>query len=188
MIARFLIAASPALLLGGCGDASEVYPRPAADVRTVLLATDLPFPLQGTSHASVLARQTPEGAIELAIADRKGQAQLRFLAEVTDLGAAKTRVAVRFIGAGTTYPTVDKRIAEHPEIKAVYVKTMREQVDAQLDGRPFNNLAIGPEMMAAVALNAGSIAHDMQAAGEEFRRRDRENIEKAYAAEARGEW
>jgi hypothetical protein len=180
-----------ALLLVSCSASKEkegrIYLRPAADVRAVILATDLPFPLQGTRHAAVQARRMPDGGIELALADEEGRPQMRFLAGITDLGHAKTRVVLSYAGAGAAYGAVDKGMAAHPEIEALYLKTMREQVDAELEGRPFNNLAIGREIATAFVANAGAISRQMQAAGDEFRRRDRENIERAYAEEARGE-
>jgi hypothetical protein len=178
-----------ALLLVSCsaGREGKIYPRPAADVRAAILATDLPFPMQGSRHAAVRARPMPDGGIELALVDEDGRPQMRFLAGITDLGNAKTRIVLSFAGAGAAYAAVDKGMAEHPEIEALYLKTMREQVDAELERRPFNNFSIGPEIAIAFAANAGSISRQMQAAGDEFRRRDRENIEKAYAEEARGE-
>ncbi|MEA3003506.1 MAG: hypothetical protein QOH81_2294 [Sphingomonadales bacterium] len=181
------VAGMLALLLISCSarkDEGKVYPRAAADVRTAILATPVPFPMEGTRLAAVQARQQANGGIELALADEEGRPQLRFLVQITDVGNAKTRVAVAYAGAD---PALDQGIAAHPEIKAVYLKTMREQVDAEIERRPFNNFAIGPEIAKAFAANAGAISRQMQAAGDEFRRRDRENIERAYAEEARGE-
>jgi hypothetical protein len=184
---RGLVAAMLALLLAACSlgkDEGKVYPRAAADVRNAILATDLPFPLQGTRLVAVQARPVADGGIELALADEDGKPQLRFLATIADVGNAKTRVAVSYAAAA---PALQKGMAAHPEIEALYLKTMREQVDSELEGRPFNNLSIGPEIARAFAANAGAIAQRMQAAGDEFERRDRENIDKAYAEEARGE-
>lgn len=181
-------AALLALLLAACSagqaEQGKLYPRATADVRAALLATPLPFPLQGTRLAAVQTRAMADGGIELALADEDGKPQLRFLAAIADAGNGKTRVAVVYAGADAA---LEKGVAEHPEIKALYLKTMREQVDSELEGRPFNNLAVGPEVAVAFAANVGSIAQRMQAAGDEAERRDRENIENAYAAEARGE-
>ena len=187
MNARGPIVIMLASLLAACAARApegKVYPRAAADVRAALLATARPVPLESTRLTAVQAREMPDGAIELALADEQGRPQLRFLAAVADLGNAKTRVAVAYAGADAA---LEKGMAAHPEIEAVYLKTVREQVDAELEGRPFNNFAIAPEVARAFASNAGAISQRMQAAGDAYRRQDRENIEKAYAEEARGE-
>lgn len=175
-----------AVMLAGCGGGGgEVYDLPAATVRTKLMDTNLPFPLQGTSHAQMKTRKLPDGSIELALADAKGKAQLRFVAAVKEDGD-RTRVAIDYAGAGDAYVEADAGMKKHPEIKAVYLKAVREQVDSQLEGRAFDNMVIGPEMMVAFAANAGSIVKDMKAAGDAYRRRDKANMDAAYAREAQG--
>ena len=187
MILRAISLAAGVFLLSACAEQDKVYSRSAEDVRSTLLATDLPLPLRGRQHAAVMASRGPDGTIDSAIADDQGRKQIRFSAKVTEIDKDKTAVGLSYVGVGSAFPKSEQRMTEHPEVKALYLKTMREQIDAELEGRPFNFSAIGPQMMAAAAVNAGSLRKSLDEAGRNSRQSDLKNIEKAYAAEASGE-
>jgi hypothetical protein len=189
MIARRIGNLGLLVALAACswaGGSAKTYNRSITDVRAALLATPLPFPLQGTSFDRVKARQFDDGSVGLVLVNGDGSTLLEFRADVVDTGNGMTRVAVRYEDAGAPDSAIAKRMSDHPEIRALFLKTMSEQVDAELEGRPFNNLAIGPEMSVAFAANAQSFIKDVRAQAEADQRHDRANIDKAYADAARG--
>ena len=65
-------------------------------------------------------------------------------------------------------------------------KPWKSGVAAALEKRPYDILKVMPAVAAATFANIGAISGQMDAAAEEFRKRDQENIERAYAEEGQG--
>jgi len=112
---------------------------------------------------------------------------MRFSAVLTADGDAATRVHVDIKGATSgPFGNVDARLSESSSIRTVYQQAMEERVAAALEKRPYDILKVMPAVTAAAFANIGAISGQMDAAAEEFRKRDQENIERAYAEEGQG--
>ena len=81
--------------------------------------------------------------------------RLYHVASIAPEGTTKTRVDVEIEGAsGGKYGDVEGRLKTAPGVKKMYLVTMREAVDSNLDGRQFDIIATYPAMMSATMANA----------------------------------
>lgn len=108
---------------------------------------------------------------------------MRFVATLEPRGPTKTAVEL----AVRPGPKFEKRVDEHPQIRDFYLAAMREQVESKLEDREYDMTRTYGAMGRAIAANMGQIARDAEAAGEAARKREKDNIRKAYEREAAGE-
>lgn len=170
-------------LLGGYRDQGRVYPLALDRAHARLLGAEVPVFVFG--GADIETETVDQGSRLLwRIKARNGEL-MHFAADLTNVSDTSTRVQVTLEGP-TDGPNVavGKRLESDRTVKTLYVRAMEEEVASKLEARPFDVRAIWPALAAASAAHVGQISADMDRAAEADRRRDRANIEKAYAEEA----
>ncbi len=171
------------LLLGACGrDQSIVAERPVSEVHSLLAATDELPPVFGSDEPD-LRMDTADPKAVAWILSAKNQEIMRFVATLAPDGERRTSVDLTVRAP----PKFEKRLNDNAAVRDFYLAAMREQVASALEGRPFDLTRTYPQMQKAIAANMGNIASSMAAAAEAGRKRDEDNIRKAYAKEAAGE-
>ena len=184
----FAIAAALAILcLGACGKEGVVYPRTVEDVHTVLTDIDELPPVFGSNEPDHRVDSSDPNAVSW-ILTKDGSEIMRFVATLQPEDQTKTRVILA-ISAPTEgpYGNMDQRLKEHKEITNLYLTAMNEQIGSRLEGRPFDITKTYGALASATAANIGTISRQMDAAAEAGRKRDEDNIRKAYAEEAAGQ-
>lgn len=170
------------LLLSACNRGAVVYDLSQADTHTLLSRADELPPVFGSNEPD-LRMETADPAAVAWVLSVEGKEVMRFVAILVPEGQVRTAVAVSVQAP----PEFEKRLNDNSSVRDLYLAAMREQVDSTLLGRPYDMTRVLPAMQKAMAANIGTIAGNMQAAGEEARKRDEDNIRKAYAREAAGE-
>ena len=184
-----LLAASALalLLLGAGGEKRMVYQRPLVDVRAILADDDeLPPVFGGNDPDLRMDTAQPDAVAWVLTSD--GSELMRFVARLEAESEGSTAVALT-VEAPTKGPhgNVEQRLNDNPEIRDLYLAAMREQIASQLENRPYDMSRTYAALSRATAANIGSISREIKAAGEAGRRRDEDNIRKAYADEAAGQ-
>ena len=192
-----IIAAAALFALPGCGTRiaalvdqqlaePAVYPMPPGAVRGTLARTQLP-PLVFGDTMPALRVETDGGSRVVWIVMRQRAEIMRFVATLSLAGDGGTRIDLALAGATTgRFGNVEQRLAANPTVRVMYLVAMREQIAAELERRPFDMTKVYPALAAATQANMGAILDRFDNSGDEFRRRDREAIEKAYRDEAAG--
>jgi hypothetical protein len=184
----FNIAAALTLLcLSACGKDGKVFERPLEDVHTVLADTDELPPVFGSDEPDHTVDASDPNAVAW-ILSKNGSEIMRFTAKLEPEAPNKTRVTVH-VSAPTESPygNMAERLKDHKEIGNLYVTAMNEEVASRLENRPFDITKTYGALMAATSANMGTISKQMDMAAEQGRKRDEENIRKAYAEEAAGQ-
>jgi hypothetical protein len=182
-----IFAISVALLFAsGCVDRGKEYPKPVQEVHDILAGVDELPPVFGSDAPDVGVDSTDPSAVAW-ILRKNGSEAMRFVAKLESKGDSSTRVTLNLV-APTEGPfgNVEQRLTDHPEIRNLYLVAMGEQIASRLENRPFDGSATMAATLKAGAANVGTIANQMEAAGEAARKRDDDNIRKAYADEAAG--
>ncbi len=173
-------------LAAGCWqDSGRVYQASMAETHRLLRAASLPPVVFGTDTPdfSVDAR---DPAKVVWIVKKKNNEMLRMVAELTPVDANTTRVRVLAVGATEgPFGNVADKLVKNPTVANLYVVGMEEQVAATLEGRGFQITRIYPAITAAGVANLGTLHQVGQRAIAAGRKRDSDNIAKAYANEAR---
>ena len=171
------------LLLGACGrHQSIVADRSISEVRSVLAATDELPPVFGSDEPDLRMDTADPNAVAW-ILSVKNEEIMRFVATLASEGEHRTSVDLSVQAP----PKFEKRLNDNAAVRDFYLAAMREQVASALEGRPFDLMRTYPQMRKAIAANIGNIVASADAAAEAGRKRDKENIERAYAREAAGE-
>ncbi len=171
------------LLVGACGrDQSIVADRPMSEVHSLIAGADELPPVFGTDEPDLRMDTADPNAVAW-ILSVKNQEIMRFVATLSPEGERKTSIDL----AVQAPPKFEKRLADNAAVRDFYLAAMREQVASTLEGRPFDLTHTYPHMQKAIAANIGNIAASAEAAAEASRKRERENIERAYATEAAGQ-
>ena len=108
---------------------------------------------------------------------------MRFVATLAPEGERRTSVDLMVQAP----PKFEKRLDDNAAVRNFYLAAMREQVASTLEGRPFDLTHTYPHTQKAIAANIGNFAARAEAASEASRKRETENIERAYATEAAGQ-
>lgn len=180
-----LVALAAAALLAGCGDASrgETYAIAPADLREALLDTDAPIGVLGSEAVDWKTSPSGDDAVLWMVLGTDDKELLRFTATVVPVGqGARVDVAV-LPPESALKDRVAKGLAENGSVRDLYRLAMTEEIDAKLEHRGFDFSRIAGATMQAAAANMGSISDRMDKAGAEFRKRDEENIARAYREE-----
>lgn len=171
------------LLVGACGrDQSIVADRPMSEVHSLIAGADELPPVFGTDEPDLRMDTADPNAVAW-ILSVKNQEIMRFVATLSPEGERKTSIDL----AVQAPPKFEKRLADNAAVRDFYLAAMREQVASTLERRPFDLTHTYPHMQKAIAANIGNIAASAEAAAEASRKRERENIERAYATEAAGQ-
>jgi hypothetical protein len=112
------------------------------------------------------------------IVSLRGSEIMRYVADIEPAGDHATRMRLQLDGSTDD---IRARMKQHPEIRNLYLVAMREEIESKLEERPFDISRTYGAMMAATAANIGTISNQMDRAAEADRKRDEDNIRKAYA-------
>ncbi len=166
--------------------AGQVFDVPVREVHRILEHTGLPPEVLGTETRD-FEMQANDPAKIVWIVKMDGKEALRFIADLSPAGEKSTRVRVDVAGpASGPMSYIAARLNEYRTIKNLYVTAMEEQIAAALQHRKFDLTAVYPAMMVATLANIGQFKKMYERDSEAARKRDRENLAKAYADEAAG--
>jgi hypothetical protein len=138
MVKRFSICAVAPLLalLGACGEAGEVYPLPGREVRQTLRGIELPVVLGFST--STRAIDNGDGSLTWH-AKRDGKTAMRYVVRTEEVDAGSTRITLDLIPpTDAAEDPVKKQFDEHPGVRTAYLQAMVEQIDSQLENRPYD--------------------------------------------------
>jgi hypothetical protein len=192
------LALVPALALGLYACAQEkTYPVTVEAAQAALVNTEIPGIAFGMSAHSEPAIAIPGGVEWFISRDQSGseasaspasQKHLLILTAQFDPVSGGTRVAVDVKpGSSAQASAFAKGMEQKPAVAAMFRSIASEQVDATLSHRDFNFANIRQSMALATLSMMPEISNQMDSAAEEFHRADRERVDNAYRAEARGD-
>jgi hypothetical protein len=104
-----------------------VYRVSIAQARQALTTAELPPLVFGSEPPDVQVRDTGNSQI-VWIARREGEELFRYTAQLKAEGDGATRVKVKLEGAQGRTVNFAQKLAEHPEIRNMYLIAMEEQV------------------------------------------------------------
>jgi len=186
MITRNAIAVLAIALLTACSQQSGFVAKvPIAKARQILLATGLPPQVFGTEPPDWEVR---DGESDVTWVIKRNDTELfHYTAHLTEADQDATRVDVELVGAESSDgANAAKGLAEHPEIRNMYLVAINERIASALEQRPFEIARVYPALAAATAANMSSIQASADQAAAASQKMDRENMEKAYRDEAAG--
>ena len=172
---HFIAIALVALLAAACTQSGTVYQVPIAEARRILLATSIPPYLFGS--------QTPDWYVSAAgnsdiywIARKDGREVVRYIASLKEESQGSTRVSVE-LKEPTSAPgaKTEKKPADNPAIKNMYLVTVNERIASALERRAFDIARIRPALTAAAISNMGAIRASADEAAEAADRLDRDS-------------
>ena len=187
LIGIALLGVAPlALIAGRAQTGGSVYAVPIGEARKMLEGTGLPPLVFGSDEPEVAVRA--EGPSRVVwILHKDGAEMMRYVASLSADGEASTRISLDLVGATAgPFRYAGERLAQNGTIRHLYLVAMEERIASALERRPFDQTKILPATAAATAANIGRIGADMDRIAEADRRRERENIERAYREEAAG--
>jgi len=175
-----------ALIAGRAQTRDNVYAVPIGEARQVLARTGLP-PLVFGSNEPDVAIQAEGPSRIIWILRQDGAEMMRYVASLSPDGDTSTRISLDLVGATEgRFRNTGERLAQNGAIRNLYLVAMEERIASALERRPFDRTRILPATMAAAAANIGRISEDIDRIADADRRRQRENIERAYRDEAAG--
>ena len=175
---------APVALVAACSSQhGAVYAVPIEQAQTILAGTGLPPFVFGTEEPNYAV--STEGPSRIVWSIRQdGAEMMRYVAELSRDGDASTRVRLELHGATEgPFGNVEQRLTDNASIRNLYMVAMEERIASALEHRQFEMARIYPALGKATVANIGEISGRMDRAAEEYHRRDRENIEKAYREE-----
>jgi len=174
------------LLLSACGtDSGKAYDQPIDTVHRALEAVEQP-PVFGDGHVDFAVDANRPDKITWTVG-QGGIARVRLEATLSADSATSTRVRVEAHLAGDRPSPGQAPVLQSQEtVLALYKAAMAERIDSTLTHRDFNITAVYPQLAAATAANIGTISRQLDEAAAASRKRDEDNIKKAYADEAAG--
>jgi hypothetical protein len=164
-----LFALLPAIFLAACSEEQgAVYPVKPDRAQQILSKADLP-PVFGSTQ--ILANKPSEVTW---IVKKNGSEAMRYVATLTAAGDGKTRVALELKGVKSgPSGDVEKRLADNPYAKNLYLASMKERIDSAIEGRALDmtkvNAAFGGNMGAHLKTISNS-ADEAAMASEELDR------------------
>lgn len=175
-----------ALIAGRAQTGGSVYAVPIGEARKELARTGLPPLVFGSDEPDVAVRA--EGPSRIVwILHKDGAEMMRYVALLSPDGETSTRINLDLVGATQgPFRNAGERLAQNGTIRHLYLVAMEERIASALERRPFDTAKILPATAAATAANIGRISQDIDRIAEADRRRERENIERAYREEAAG--
>jgi hypothetical protein len=187
LIGIALLGLAPlALIAGRAQSGGSVYAVPIGEARKVLADTGLPPLVFGSDEPEVAVRAEEPSRI-VWILHQDGAEMMRFVASLSPDGETSTRISLDLVGATQgPFRQTGERLAQNEAIRHLYLVAMEEEIASALERRPFDTAKILPATAAATAANIGRIGADIDRIAEADRRRQRENIERAYREEAAG--
>ena len=143
----------PAILLAACTeDRGAVYPVALDRARPMLAKTALP-PVFGSNALDVRV-QTHVPTEVVWVASQNGRELMRYIAKVSDEPPGKTRVKLDLQPAKGD---IEKRFAENPSVKKLYLVAMQERIGSTLEGRAMDMSKLYPALGVAMVANMKNI-------------------------------
>ena len=128
-----------AILVAACvPDSNPGYPVTVDRARQILLKTDLQPIFDGVSPNVRIQASKPTEVSWILSHD--GSELIRCIATISEVGQAKTRVALECKGTGD----VEKRLVEVPKARTIVLVAVREKIASALEGRPVDMAKITP--------------------------------------------
>ena len=151
---RIALAIGTAILVSGCGQPGEVYPRPQAEIRDLLRTVEVPLYIFGSSAETAVEVDGTDPAKIIWKVTADDHPLLAFSATMAPDGEARTRIE----GASTgKLKRMKAQLEKEREVRALYLVSMVEAVDSTLDGRVYDITATYPALMTATAATAGRL-------------------------------
>lgn len=168
--------------------ATHQYAVAPAEAHRLLSRTDIPDLVFGSGEADFEVIASGPDRVTW-IAKQGGGELFRYVALLRPVEPSSTEVELTVTGA-TTGPSgnVERRLAEKPEIRGMYLAAMEEQVASTLDGRPFDMIKLHPAMRKVGVANYASILKSMKDGAERARLERKATLARAYEDEAAGRW
>jgi hypothetical protein len=159
-----LFALLPAILVAACSrDSGAVYPVPLDRARQILLKTDLP-PVFGSNAPSVQIRASKPSEVTWIVSNN-GSELMRYIATLSEAGEGRTRVGLELKGTkGGSAGDVEKRFAENPSTRNLYLVAMKERIASAIEGRPLDMTKIFPALGFAMVANMGNMRKSLDEA------------------------
>ena len=155
-----------------------VYPVPLDRARQILSKTDLP-PVFGSNPVNVQVQANKPSEV-VWIVSNNGSELMRYTATLSAAGEGKTRVGLELKGSkGGAVGDVEKRFAENPSVKNLYLVAMKERIASDIEGRSLDMSKIYPALGAATVANMGNIRKSVDEAAkasEELDRTHQQNL------------
>jgi hypothetical protein len=149
-----------------------VYPVPLDRTRQILSKTDLP-PVFGSNPVSVAVQANKPSEV-IWIVSNNGSELMRYTATLSAAGEGKTRVGLELMGSkGGSAGDVEKRFAENPSIKNLYLVAMKEKIASSIEGRALDMSRIYPALGGAVFANMGNMRKSVDEAAKASEELDR---------------
>jgi hypothetical protein len=174
-----LFALLPAILVAACSqDRGAVYPVSLDRAQQILSKTDLP-PVFGSYAPSVQIRANKPSEVTWVVSNN-GSELMRYIATLSEAGEGRTRVGLELKGAkGGPAGDVEKRFAENPSIRNLYLVAMKERIASAIEGRALDMTKIYPALGFAAVANMGNLRKSLDGAvqaSEELERAHRQNL------------
>ena len=148
------------------------YPVALDRAQQILSKTDLP-PVFGSNPVGVRIQANKPAEVTW-IVSTDGSELMRYTATLSAAGEGKTRVALELKGSkGGSVGDVEKRFAENPSVKNLYLVAMKEKIASAIEGRDLDMSRIYPALGAVVLANMGNMvksADEAAKASEELER------------------
>jgi hypothetical protein len=169
-----LFALLPAILVAACSeDRGAVYPVTADRAQQILLKTGLP-PVFGSNPVSVETRVYKPTEV-IWIVSNDGSELMRYIATLSEAGEGRTRVGLELKGAkGGPAGDVEKRLAENPSAKNLYLVAMKERIASAIEARSLDMMKVYPALGAVALANMSNIrksADEAAKASEQLKRK-----------------
>lgn len=152
-----LFALLPAILAAACSeDRGAVYPVKVDRAQQILLKTGLP-PVFGSNPVSVETRAYKPSEV-VWIVSNDGSELMRYIATLSEAGEGRTRVGLELKGAkGGPFGDVEKRLAENPSAKNLYLVAMKERIASAIEARSLDMTKVYPALGAVALANMSNI-------------------------------
>jgi hypothetical protein len=164
---------------------AAVYKVPVAQAHELLKSAGLPDHVLGSEPKTFDVDSRDPRKIVWIVKDG-GKEAMRFAALLSPVNAGSTEVRVEVSGPTSgPFGDVQRRLAEYPTIRHLYVMAIKERVAATLEGREFSVITVIPATTIATLSRVVGLAvskDQKTAAMQEDARleRERQNIERAY--------
>jgi hypothetical protein len=168
----FAVLAAIAIAVWSEDSGGPVYPVPIDRARQILSKTDLP-PVFGSNPVSVQIQANKPSEV-IWIVSNNGSELMRYTATLGAAGEGKTRIGLELKGSKNG-PTgdVEKRFAENPSVKNLYLVAMKEKIASSIEGRALDMSRIYPALGAATVANIGNIRKSVDEAAKASEELDR---------------
>jgi len=154
----------PAILVAACTeDHGAVYSVKLDRARQILSTTDLP-PVFGSNAPGVEILANKRSEVTWIVSNN-GSELMRYIATLSEAGEGRTRVALELKAAkGGSAGDIEKRFAENPSVKNLYLVAMKEKIASAIEGRPLDMTKIYPALASAAIANMGNMRKSLDEA------------------------